>query len=858
MPDIVDTGWRPNKNAISVFLFMCAAGILVAGLAGMLGVKFSITRLALLSAAVLVSGGFCILGWQIRANTHLTSFWQRRANSQAQTGLIVATALLALAGWTMIWTPLESFGGLFYYIQGLYPWLVWLTCVCLGALGLLLAARFGFNIHRWKEIRQNQRITFLVAGGSLLIFGLLAWIASQRILNVKPADEDFWYGAGAPILAFQVLGALIAGLAISMLIQKYSIRVPWLAKHADLLIFLVIWALTAWLWASTPVKSDFLITRPVAPNFEMYPDYDARNYDLMSQFALLGQGINNFSFFDRVLYPAFLVYLHTLAGQDYARLMALQAAIFAVLPAILYFIGKRLHSRAAGLTLGILIALRGVSHLDVGNIIETAHQKHMLTEFPTAVLLVLATFLLVKWAKNPSKHWPLAGLAGAVISLSTLLRPHPLALLPVIIALAVFIYRKRARMWMGLSALVISSALLGILPWLQFGGQNVSIVSLYMTRIKSIIEQRYPQLLPPQGSLPEPVTARTTGTAHLALISLTPVQEKSVLAFATDNFLNNLVTAIQVLPSTPFNLDARVVVKKTENFWKPYWDGSLTPWARVLIPINLLLIALGLGAAWKKSRLSGLIPLIIMLTYFAVNAFARTSGGRYLVPADWVVVIYYILGLVTAGELALAFFGNTLHQTPENVQNHPETRPGSFWKPAISVLLASACLGALVPLAQKISPLRFQTLSNDQMAEQFIAGAGQNSALSAKDVKNFLSSENAIILEGRSLYPRQFNKDEGLDASIYTYYHSLPYPRTLFTLLGPHGENVVILPRSDAAKIANSVDMLVLGCLADGYVQAWEVLSLQDGSLFTRQPVSALSPTCPLPEPVCDNNKNCH
>ena len=126
-----------------------------------------------------------------------------------------------------------------------------------------------------------------------------------------------------------------------------------------------------------------------------------------------------------------------------------------------------------------------------------------------------------------------------------------------------------------------------------------------------------------------------------------------------------------------------------------------------------------------------------------------------------------------------------------------------------------------------------------------------------KDIQNFLSGENAVILQGRSLYPRQFNKDDGLDVSIYNFYHSLHYPRTLFTVLGPLGENVVILPRTEPANIGNAVDVVVLGCRVDGYVQAWTVLATDDNSLYTRMPASSGPPTCPLAEPVCDNNKNC-
>jgi hypothetical protein len=352
----------------------------------------------------------------------------------------------------------------------------------------------------------------------------------------------------------------------------------------------------------------------------------------------------------------------------------------------------------------------------------------------------------------------------------------------------------------------------------------------------------------------EPIAALPQGNFHLAQIRPAPTPEKSVLAFATDNFLNNLVTSTQILPNTPFYLEPRVVVKKTDNFWKPYWDGSLTPWARLLLPLNLLFVALGLGTAWKRARLGGLIPLILLLTYFAVNALGRTSGGRYLVPVDWVIVIYYIIGVVTIVEFALAIFGQFSEKT--NNLDEITTVKNPWWTSALTVLLASAVLGALIPLAQQINPPRYQVLPDAMLAEQLITLSGKQLGLTTQDLQIFLSNQDAIILQGRSLYPRQFSKDEGLDISVYNFYHTMPYPRTLFTLLGPKGENVIILPRINPTKIANSVDVMALGCRADGYIQAWAVVRMDDLSVSERFPGTPLA--CPLPEPVCDDNKNCH
>jgi hypothetical protein len=846
--------WRPGTAAASLFLYLCAASLFATGLISMTSGKPGLARLILLGISILLSGGLCGLGWLAQKNIDLTVWWQEHIHGKTQMLLIVLFALIFAAGWCLIWTPLENFEGLYYYLMGVYPFIIWLTCSSAIALILLLASRYGLNIRQWLSNLQNRRVPFIVAAGALIIFALIAWAASFRVVGVKPVDEDFWYGAGVPVLAFQVLAALFIGVGLSALISQWLKSNPARSTWINLLLFLLIWALSAWLWAKEPVKPDFLVSQPVAPNFEMYPDYDARNYDLMSQYALIGQGINNHYFFDRVLYPAFITYLHSFIGQDYERLMDVQAALFAVLPALLFLMGTSLYNRAGGVSLGILAALRGVNQISIGNIIETAHQKHMLTEYPTAVLLVLATLLLVKWVQNPNKNWVLAGLAGGIIGLSTLLRPHTLIIIPVFFILAFLVYRHRTRIWLGMGTLFIAAALLSVIPWLQFGGQNISIFDLYATRVRDVIRQRYPQLLSPQGLRLAPITENSQDTLHLALYHPNSTPEKTVIAFATDNFLNNLVTSVQTLPTTPFNLDARSVVKKTENFWKPNWDGSLSGWAKLLLPFNILILAIGLGAAWKRARISGLVPLIVMLSYFGMNAFGRTSGGRYLVPADWVVLVYYILGLVTILELVPAFFVNIVE--PAKIQ--VETSSGTpLWRGVLIILLVPFAIGSLIPLAQQIYPQRFPERSQTEQASLFLSIAGGPLGLSSESLQSFLATENAVILTGRSLYPRQFIKDEGLNGSVYNFYHKLPYPRTLFTVIGKADEKVIILPRRDPAPIPNSTDVMVLGCQADGFVQAWAVIRLDDNSIMERTP-SSPALTCPLPEPICDNNKSCH
>ena len=850
---MINTFWKPNRPVAGYFFCVSAAGLLLVTilnfvLNGSSESKFllgiSVERLGLLGAMLLIALALLFVGIQILRGK---SFG---LESDKRKSLVLGGALLAfLLTWLILSTPLERFGPFFYYISHLILFLVWLAVFSGVGVALLLADRFGVSIGQFMAFVREHRGLFGVAGVALLIFGFISIAVLFRVINMRWQEEDFWYGAGVPLLPLQVLVALLASIVLAIFAKKIEKK-----RWFDLVLFLCIWAVTAWAWASAPVNPDFFITKPVAPSFEMYPDYDARFFDLVSQYALIGQGLaSHGAVDDRPLYSAFLVYLHTFVGQDYGQVVAWQAALYAIFPALGYLLAKRLHSRAAGLGLAALLMLRGVNSLEIGQFINTAHQKQMMTDFPTAIFVLLISILLIRWLQDPGKNWLSLGAAAGVSGLATLLRLHPIIYLPILIVLMAWVYRQKKRLWLSFTAMILMLALAGVFPWVAGNGQ----ANMYLDRIKTVIETRYPALRPSGGSsLPAPL--KVADISH-TLPALLPA-EKSVLAFGIDHFLNNLTTTVQVLPSTLAYQDPRDTVKKGENFWRPYWDGSLSPWARIMLPINLILIALGLGAALKRSRFSGLIPLIVMLAYDAMNALARTSGGRYIVPVDWVVIFYYLLGILTLIELVASVFRRDIfpqaHWLVEPREDVSINR--AFWMRLSGLLFLFVAIGAVIPLSGGLFPQRYPDLTRKELAQQFSTRLGTNSDISSQQLYKLLAKPEAVILQGRTLYARSFEKDAGFDVSVYEFYHPKPYPRMIFTLLGPRGEARAIFPSLQPVAIPNFSDAIILGCRVGDSIQVLGILLNDSKTLLKRTPsLGGEALVCPLKEPVCDDNHHC-
>ena len=182
---------------------------------------------------------------------------------------------------------------------------------------------------------------------------------------------------------------------------------------------------------------------------------------------------------------------------------------------------------------------------------------------------------------------------------------------------------------------------------------------------------------------------------------------------------------------------------------------------------------------------------------------------------------------------------------------------GPFNGPTIAILVILAILfglGALIPLAESLYPARYQNFDVPKALserEPQIARAG----LSLQEIESFLQNPKAEISVGRALYPRYYIENEG-EVHFYPVV-VMGFPRMTFTLIGPKGEQGIVLPGEKPKHFPHAGDVIVLGCTEQFYVDAVAVILLDEtGTVYTRNPASTLQ--CPLEQPVCDNNHNCY
>jgi hypothetical protein len=329
-----------------------------------------------------------------------------------------------------------------------------------------------------------------------------------------------------------------------------------------------------------------------------------------------------------------------------------------------------------------------------------------------------------------------------------------------------------------------------------------------------------------------------------------------VTCFVPNHFLHNILTSVLVLPTSPVLDDLRHTVRESFPYWDPKWDGRFALPSLFLFALNLFFISLGISLSWMHWKLIGVTPLVMFMFYDLSNGFARTSGGRYIVPIDWIITIYFLIGvfqIITFSVNRLRIKWSLFDETVEPDISKQNLAANHLWK-AVVILVFLFGIGALVPLAERVHTNRYQNFDISKALSEHETQIS-NAGLNLQEINAFLQNPNAEISIGRALYPRYYIENEG-EVHFYPVV-VMGFPRTTFTLIGPKGEQGIVLPGDKPRYFPQGVDTIVLGCREQSYVDALAVIILDEkGAIYTRSPASSLQ--CPLQQPVCDNNHHCN
>ena len=825
---------------------------------------FSAARLAVLLVILLISLAALWTGmyaWiKPGGAEHLTT-WFRTV--KVRRVLLPASAVIFLAGWLALFLPSYWFGVYHAYFVRLQPLLVWV-----GAIGLqtclvyLLPGIRGRARALWQQAREKPDM--LKAGGlTLAFFGFLWVVAAISKLGITP-EPSYWHEGGAPVLGIQVLLALIFTLMVSRVVfnKDRGNRNRWI----DLAVMAGLWLFACLLWNQTPLTRSFFAPGPYLPNEQFYPSWDAAFYDISAQYVLLGEGLARGILMDKPLYAMFLALLHALEGQNYDRMMTLQVAAMAFMPVAIYGLGKQIIHRQAGLLASLLIVFQQRNAIASTPYIQISHSKLMLTEYPTALMLALFSLVVFSWLRDQHPRLYKAVLAGGILGLATLVRPNALTLMPVILLLAVVIYRHNLRPWIGGLVFFVLALGVAVTPWMMVipDGHNEPYM---IAKIRGIFETRIrPPGQDPNSGIPLESTQRLAGgwlkpaqpvSQPAGLNQVEDEASNGLFGYVPRHFVHNQIMAFVELPHTIRLENLKETLQAP--YWKNVreWTGEIPFGSGILMGLNLVMVAFGVGLAWARWRMAGLIPLAMLLGYFFSNALARNSGARYLAPVDWILFVYYALGVWQVMTLAAKLLGFTQDQDFPPVSarqgQSPFSRSG-YWQ--VPVLLAGfLAIGSILPLARELIPARYSPMATIDIL-RMLRDRGLTD-FSGEQIQQFMQSSNHTAIWGSGVYPRYYFAGQGEIIGIFgepTLVVPLKprdYNRFTLTVLAADTFSTVILPMEAAMpSFPDGVEVAVIGCTdpVDPFIHAAAVFVLTDPPVvYWREPAAEL--VCPLPEP---------
>lgn len=773
------------------------------------GISFA--RLALLGVLFLFFIAGIYLGFHTRKDSSTLNLFLTRTSSILITSLLFLTCSLVLFLLRYL-NPQQ----LLPYYERVSPllWYIFVISFELTIFSVLL--KYGF--HPQELSKQKQLFTYSLFAFCILFFVFL-FVAITKI-GITP-DTAYWGEPGVPIQGWHFVIAILIGSAI-LIFTFHPLFTIYYSQITSYVLPITIYITACILWLSVPLEtlaSSFYA--PISPPANVpFPYSDAGLYDLWSQSLLIGTdyfgGIP-----PRPLYVTFLALLHFLFDQDYPAIIMAQTVVLASFPVALYFLGKKLHSPAAGVIVAFFAIFREYTTLLISSNTRVTNSKIFTTDFSTALAIVIICLVVIWWLENRNLKSTLV--TGGVFGLFLLFRTQSTITLPALFLLVLFALQFKWLEWMKTGIIFVLAMFFSVIPWLthnyaiagQFSFDDPKQVAIIYSQYSFTDNLDLSQFNPETDSVRE------------RIISFTLENPTYVANFIASHILN---TEIGGLLSLPLIKTFNGIFEPVNLYWME-WDGSLEWYNLILVIFYLIVIAFGLGAAWKKMKWWGLIPLAFNLGYTLSNGIARFSSWRYNLPVDWVIYFYFAIGLIELFLMFVSFLkeNSAVLSIPSSDNN--KIKFSDFRPQYLLIFLVFIFIGSAPWLAEGFVQPKYTATQSELISKL---------GLNQTETEFFLSQPNTLLIEGRLLYPRMYRRGEGLSSSNpWLAYKQQDFARMGFIVINQRRYDV-IFPTRELLDFKQGADVIVLACNVDGLYHArvvhFENQTFQSDSLTTPCP----------------------
>ncbi|HNE04033.1 MAG TPA: glycosyltransferase family 39 protein [Anaerolineales bacterium] len=790
----------PNKfSKILPWFFFAAAFQSLLAVAALLRIPsegLSLARLALLG----VIGGIFLLsiGLGLARRNLLRFEWL------STTPVIISSALLSLT-FSLLLFLLRYFNPERFlpYYERMSP-LLWLLFFLAAEAALcFLFLKNGFHPQSLTNYSSAFRASVIPL---LVLFTIFLFVAITKI-GVTP-DTGYWGEPGVAIQGWHFVIALLLGCTVLILSSSNS------SLFIRYLPF-VLYAIAAILWLSVPLETlanSFYVSTTPPTNMPL-PYSDAGFYDFSAQSLLIGTGYFG-GIPPRPLYVVFLSILHLVFGQNYPAVINAQVLVLAFFPVALYFLAKKLHSPAAGVTVALFAIFREYTGLWIASNTRVANSKVFTTDFPTAFAIVIICLVILWWLERRDLRSTL--IAGGAFGIFLLFRSQSMLTIPFLFLLVLLVFNFKWSEWIKSGIIFAVTMLLAVIPWLTHNYTIAGKFSFDDPNQVAVIYSQYAFT----GNLDLSQFNPETDSVRERIISFTLENPAYVANFITSHFLNTEIGGLLALPLIkPFN-----GLQEPVNLYWIEWDGNLEWYNVILVLFYLAMVALGVGSAWRRLKWMALVPLAFNLGYAVSNGIARFSSWRYNMPIDWVFYFYFAIGIVEVFSILAQLFGAQVKEAQTETPIFKPIQLSDFRVQYLLPVFAFVFVGSLPWLAKELVQPRYMSTQDELVAKLVTAGYDQN------EIDIFLQQPKAILNEGRLLFPRMYWRGEGLaSANPWPAYAVQDFPRIGFILINTNSQNL-IYPTKEVLDFPQGADSIVLACAGDNDLLYVRVIAFDDAT----------------------------
>lgn len=243
-------------------------------------------------------------------------------------------------------------------------------------------------------------------------------------------------------------------------------------------------------------------------------------------------------------------------------------------------------------------------------------------------------------------------------------------------------------------------------------------------------------------------------------------------------------------------------------YWWSEWDGALAPQSTMSMIIAFLFLAFGYVAVKRKHGARVWILILAWFSHLVIYALIRRSGGRFILEVDWIILVFYGIGIIEMGKL---FFGKLIDR--KSAIRYLDT-PRLVRMPRFSFLAVGLFLvGFSLPIAERLIPEQY----DHEWLESHLATIKESAELvpplhAAKiSAETFLNESD--ILYGRALYPRYYRAGDGMAGDDGKF--EFDYSRIEIYLIGDTHQWFILPTDVEPDWFPHGSDVIIFRCPTD-------------------------------------------